>query len=865
VQVPAALWAATLQAVALFTSDEGKAMGAASASVVAIVRGGLQTMSGTRLKVILALLLVGLLGTGAGLLTYRKLADQSSPRVADAWKEPASQPPAAPAPLDVNAVLAEAIESARQAPGGTNISMLASIAAELAEAGNREAAEKTLREAFELTERLPDQRSQVYLLPILAKAERKVTGEIAARKTFQRALQIARDLQPENNRVDATQLIARVQAQAGDIAGARDAAAGVTPDSYRAQVLQDIAVDEAKAGGIKEALENVEKIPSWLSKAKAWAEIAVLRFRAGDRSGAENTLQKAMQAVSQIEELYKPGALDQIAVAQAHLGRMADARKTLIEASAIAKRNNMGQQTTLLPLAIARAESGNRAEAEKILNEVLKASQSAAPLRVPWYDIARVHIALGDLRAASEIVKGASRDWRSDNAWRELCCQIAKAQAEGGDALGAHAWAIQVSDPVARAAILYSLAQGMTLREKTGAASDTRKKLMSVPKPGPPLSPGRPATLHDDQFQSLRQEFETAFGRSSREIVAANTQEERDRAYEGQRQLVHNIAERMLALAQKYADEPLALDALAWVVENDLHSQTAARAFDRLANSHAESQSVGRVCDIAAMGWPHNSAEEFLRAVLEKNKERALKGLACLRLAEFLRLRADALNNLHKQDGAQLSEQWEHDYGTALVKQLQEMDRKTVLMEAEVLLERVVKQFADAKTDDEDVLGEIAKRHLFEMRHLTVGNPALEIEGEDLDGKPLKLSEQRGKVVVLTFWFSTCNPCRVMVPQERALVERLKDKRFILLGINNDQERAKAKEVVQNDRMSWRSWWDRDSSGRGPIATRWDVSSWPTVYVLDHKGTIRYKNVFDKELDEAIDTLLREQEADIGK
>ncbi len=857
-QVPAALQALTLRTVALFTVRQGFAAGAFSASVVALAREGLQTMSATRLKVI-SLLLVGLLGTGAGLLAYRKLTEQPSPQVANEWKEPTGPPTrAAPAPLDVNAVLAEAIESARQAPGGINISMLASIAAEQAEAGNRQAAEKSLREAFELVERLPEKRSQAYLLPILAKAERKVTGEIAARKTFQRALQIARDFQPENGRVDATQLIARVQADAGDFAGAREAAAGVTPDFYRAQVLQDIAVDEAKTGHIKEALENVETIPSWLSKVKAWAEIAVVQSRAGDRNGAESTLQKAVQAMSQVEEIYRPGALDRIAVAQAYLGKMADARKTLIEASAIAKRKNMGHQTTLLPLAIAQAESGDRAEAEKTLNEVLRAD----PAHVPWYDIARVHIALGDLRAASEIVERESRN--DPGSGRELRWQIAKAQAEGGDASGAYARANQVSDPFTRAAMLYSVAQGMIQRDKAGDGRDIRKKLISVPMPGMPPSPGTPALLHDHQFQSLRQEFETAIGDSSRENAVAKTQEERERAYEEQRKLVHNIAERMLALAEKYAEEPLALDALAWVVEYDLHGQTAARALDRLANSHAESQRVGRVCHLAAIGWPHNSAEKFLRAVLERNKERTIQGLACLRLAEFLRLRADVLSNLHGPEGAQLSKRWEQDYGPALVKQLQEMDRKTVLAEAEALLERVAKQYADVKADDEVALGEIAERHLFEMRHLTVGNPALEIAGEDLDGKPLKLSDQRGKVVILSFWFSTCNPCREMVPNERALVERLSDKQFILLGINNDQERAKAKEAARKDRMSWRSWWDVDSSGRGPIARRWDVSSWPTVYVLDHKGIIRYKNVSGKELDEAVDILLREREADIG-
>ena len=53
------------------------------------------------------------------------------------------------------------------------------------------------------------------------------------------------------------------------------------------------------------------------------------------------------------------------------------------------------------------------------------------------------------------------------------------------------------------------------------------------------------------------------------------------------------------------------------------------------------------------------------------------------------------------------------------------------------------------------------------MLNLAVGKPAPEIEGVDVDGKPLKLSDYKGKVVVLVFWGSWCGPCMAQVPHER--------------------------------------------------------------------------------------------------
>jgi hypothetical protein len=99
-----------------------------------------------------------------------------------------------------------------------------------------------------------------------------------------------------------------------------------------------------------------------------------------------------------------------------------------------------------------------------------------------------------------------------------------------------------------------------------------------------------------------------------------------------------------------------------------------------------------------------------------------------------------------------------------------------------------------------------------------------------------------------------------MYPHERSLVKRLADKPFALLGINSDPNRDVLTKALESEQITWRSWWDRTTSG--PIATQWNVHSWPTIYVLDHKGVIRYKGVREKAMDKAVDTLLQELDAE---
>jgi peroxiredoxin len=95
-----------------------------------------------------------------------------------------------------------------------------------------------------------------------------------------------------------------------------------------------------------------------------------------------------------------------------------------------------------------------------------------------------------------------------------------------------------------------------------------------------------------------------------------------------------------------------------------------------------------------------------------------------------------------------------------------------------------------------------------------------------------------------------------MIPHEKELVERLKNKPFALLGLNSDGPVEKVKQIVDEQKLTWRQ--GVLGSTDAPLPRKWNVRGWPTIYVIDAKGVIRYKNVRGKKMDEAVDALLAE-------
>ena len=79
-------------------------------------------------------------------------------------------------------------------------------------------------------------------------------------------------------------------------------------------------------------------------------------------------------------------------------------------------------------------------------------------------------------------------------------------------------------------------------------------------------------------------------------------------------------------------------------------------------------------------------------------------------------------------------------------------DVPALAREAEALFERAAEKYGDVKIPGDGTVGERAKAELYEIRHLLVGKAAPDVEGEDQDGRRFRLSDYRGKVVLLDFW-----------------------------------------------------------------------------------------------------------------
>ncbi|HYC76967.1 MAG TPA: hypothetical protein VEI02_04990 [Planctomycetota bacterium] len=97
-----------------------------------------------------------------------------------------------------------------------------------------------------------------------------------------------------------------------------------------------------------------------------------------------------------------------------------------------------------------------------------------------------------------------------------------------------------------------------------------------------------------------------------------------------------------------------------------------------------------------------------------------------------------------------------------------------------------------------------------------------------------------------------------MIPHEKEMVERLKDKPFALLGINSDGDRSVLNRILDKHGITWRQAVEGSTEGKWPTA--WNVSGWPTIYILDHKGVIRAKDLRDAELESKVNELLAELE-----
>ena len=95
-----------------------------------------------------------------------------------------------------------------------------------------------------------------------------------------------------------------------------------------------------------------------------------------------------------------------------------------------------------------------------------------------------------------------------------------------------------------------------------------------------------------------------------------------------------------------------------------------------------------------------------------------------------------------------------------------------------------------------------------------------------------------------------------MYPHERSLFKNLSGKPFAIIGVNSDDTIETPQKLVSEGTVTWRSF--QNEGPEIPISESWGVTGWPTIYVLDGEGRIRYKDVRGPALDAALQSLLEE-------
>ena len=225
---------------------------------------------------------------------------------------------------------------------------------------------------------------------------------------------------------------------------------------------------------------------------------------------------------------------------------------------------------------------------------------------------------------------------------------------------------------------------------------------------------------------------------------------------------VDSATTKCLELIEKNPRDPVAVEALTQIITAEywLNTHTShpgwgaesrqARAIALLLRDHVESDQLAETCKRVHFGF-RQECETFLRTVLEKNPHRNVQGVACLRLAQFLANRVERLDLL--KDQPELSKRYDTLYGKAYMDGLKDQDRAKVISEAEAFYEQTIARYNDVNVPQySSTAGKQAGIELFEIRHLNIGKESPEIEGRDQDGKQFKLSDYRGKVVLLYFW-----------------------------------------------------------------------------------------------------------------
>ena len=374
-------------------------------------------------------------------------------------------------------------------------------------------------------------------------------------------------------------------------------------------------------------------------------------------------------------------------------------------------------------------------------------------------------------------------------------------------------------------------------------------------KPARPARPARPKPPEekpepgDAELAELKKAYDVVKEKIVKEKVEKAALTERMNVWIANNPL-NEMSKDFFYLIEKFPKSRAALRATTLLITQG-NAEVKEKAIDILIRDFADDERIIRNMNSIATGMPSTNTESWLTQLVEKSTNKRIQGTAIQAHLDYIRSVSQVDQYAAQTPG------FYDQAGNAVKQYMDNYDFEKAEATRYRLLKRLSTEFADVPSNIvNQTFGQRADRQLYIIEKLSVGRPAMEIEGEGLGGEKIKLSDYKDKVVLLIFWGDWAPPATRMYPHLRSIKKKLKGKPFEIVGLNSDDEKEFAKAMVEYQQFDWPSIWL--GGKQSPITSAWKVTSWPTTYIIDGTGKIRYKQVQKVQLDEAIATCMKE-------